>query len=477
MADLDLNFVASDVLDARITFSRASIGTYYDSAGVLQTASTNVPRFDYDPVTHAAKGLLIEAATPVGNSLTNSADFTAASYTKAGVTVTANQISAPDGTTTADLLTASASPSTLTVNFAVNDGQTYVISVFAKKGTTDWFYLCALTTGTTPDAPNAYFNLATGAVGTVDAAITAGMQDVGGGWYRCWIARPAPTGANERWNAGLCDANGSVTVTTGKTAYFWGGQFENQGTGGLGVPTSYVPTVASPVVRAADVAVMTGTNFSSWYNASAGTFVAEFDFIAASGIRGVVSADNAATNERIWLYGSGTDPKVAVTDGGTPQADIDVGTIAANTTYKLGISYALNDIAGCVNGGAVGTDTSATMPTPTQLRIGADATPNYLNGRVRRIQFWNTAVADATLQVLTDPLINDLAVTGSQTTSATTQSGTISGAAAITPGAGLVGSGTMGAYWAQDTDDRGYEASRKRRRKFLEDRDRRIRDL
>lgn len=42
------------------TFVRNSIATYYDSTGILQTASANTPRFDYDPVTHAAKGILIE---------------------------------------------------------------------------------------------------------------------------------------------------------------------------------------------------------------------------------------------------------------------------------------------------------------------------------------------------------------------------------------------------------------------------------
>jgi hypothetical protein len=146
---------------------------------------------------------------------------------------------------------------------------------------------------------------------------------------------------------------------------------------------------------------MTGTNFSDWYNASAGTFVADFDLSAASGTHGIVSADNAATSERIWLYSSGTDPKVAVTDGSVAQADIDVGTVAANTVYKLGISFAANDIAGCLGGGTVGTDATATMPTPTQLRIGADATPNYLNGHIRRIRFYNIAKSDADLQALT----------------------------------------------------------------------------
>jgi hypothetical protein len=290
------------------------------------TVEVHAPRFDYDPVSHAAKGLLIEASFT--NSLTNSQDFTNATYTKTGITVTADQTVAPDGTTTADLITVSASPATLTVNFAVTDGQTYVMSVFAKKGTTDWFYLCGLI-GAPAEAPKAWFNLNTGVVGTVEAGVSAGIQNVGSGWYRCWLTRTAPTGGTERWNAGVCDADGSAAVTVGKTAYFWGGQFEIQGTSGLGIPTSYIPTGGSTVTRSPDVAVMTGTNFSSWFNASAGTFVAEFSLLAASGTRAIISADGGSTAEQILLYSSGSDPKAKVRDNSVDQADLDLGTIAA----------------------------------------------------------------------------------------------------------------------------------------------------
>jgi hypothetical protein len=50
------------VLPADITFTRTTVATYFDAAGALQDSAINAPRFDYDPVTLAARGLLIEEA-------------------------------------------------------------------------------------------------------------------------------------------------------------------------------------------------------------------------------------------------------------------------------------------------------------------------------------------------------------------------------------------------------------------------------
>ncbi|MCK7581015.1 MAG: hypothetical protein MZV65_38955 [Chromatiales bacterium] len=45
-----------------VTFTRASNATYFDAKGVMQTAGSNVPRLDFDPVTGVCRGLLIEEA-------------------------------------------------------------------------------------------------------------------------------------------------------------------------------------------------------------------------------------------------------------------------------------------------------------------------------------------------------------------------------------------------------------------------------
>lgn len=44
----------------QLTVVRASTATYFDSAGVIQTASNNILRLDYNPATLAALGVLVE---------------------------------------------------------------------------------------------------------------------------------------------------------------------------------------------------------------------------------------------------------------------------------------------------------------------------------------------------------------------------------------------------------------------------------
>ena len=56
---LVLDFTTGALPDG-VSFTRAGSATYFDAAGVLQTALADVPRFDHNPVSGALRGLLIE---------------------------------------------------------------------------------------------------------------------------------------------------------------------------------------------------------------------------------------------------------------------------------------------------------------------------------------------------------------------------------------------------------------------------------
>jgi hypothetical protein len=406
---LALDMTLTSALPGTVTFSRASTGTYFNSSGVLSSAAIDAARFNYNPATLAARGLLIEGART--NLLEHSEDFTNAVYVKANATTTANSTTAPDGTLTADTLTDNATPGVHQFFNATGSvaNTTYASSIFAKAGTGRYLTV-SWSSNTGNLGGHATFDLQGGVItqsgansggGTLNSAE---ITSVGNGWYRCVVVATNNTAltlytvAMASQGTFVEDVVGRESYAgSGSTIFLWGAQVE----AGLWA-TSYIPTGAAPVTRAADIGTMTGANFSDWYVAATGTFVVEFDVRSiAAGTRCVISADNNTANERIELYNSTADPKTIIVDGGATQADLDAGTLVADTAAKLGLSYAANDAAACLNGGAVQPDVTVTLPTPDRLRIGVNQAGDYLSGHVKSIKYYNAAKTDAELQSLT----------------------------------------------------------------------------
>ena len=137
-ATLSLNFL-DGINDSRITYSGGANGTRVNSAGVIVAATA--PRFDYNPVTLAAKGLLVEEART--NLLLRSEDLTNASWVDNGVpggtpTRTANTNTAPSGALTADTITDSDAANRVGIAQSAtvpNDSLTRVFSFFILKTT------------------------------------------------------------------------------------------------------------------------------------------------------------------------------------------------------------------------------------------------------------------------------------------------------------------------------------------------------
>lgn len=69
-----------------LVFSRSSVGTYFDANGAVQTANSNIPRYDIDPITKEKLGLLVEISST--NILLNSTTLSTQSVSVAASTYT-----------------------------------------------------------------------------------------------------------------------------------------------------------------------------------------------------------------------------------------------------------------------------------------------------------------------------------------------------------------------------------------------------
>lgn len=392
---LALDFTTAS-LDPRVTFTRAgNTATVVNSSGYVTPINADLPRFDYNPITLVCKGLLIEESRT--NLFTYSAQFDDAIWVKGtnilpAPTVTADTSISPSGTLTADTYTRNSTGENrlrYTTTQAVSTS--YVLSVFAKAGNVSFLRLRNLAQAT---ETNTWFNLSNGTVGTISAGTSsASITSFGNGWYRCSITvTTSATIANNFIDIANAASDGSISGSAGNTTIIWGAQLEAGA-----FATSYIPTVASQVTRTADVATMTSTNFSSWYSAGAGGVVARVLPSTVSGTRPALQFDDNTANELINLRGNTTNPELVIVDGGSPQVQIDAGTIAANTVYSLGAAWNTDNCAAAVNGDAAVTDATATIPTVTQARLGSNGT-DYLNGHLQNLRYWPQRIINAEVQ-------------------------------------------------------------------------------
>ena len=156
-----------------------------------------------------------------------SEQFDNANWTARLCAVTANTTAAPDGTTTAETVTISAGNGYRDVygNSITSVAGTYTLSLRVKAGTGAWF---AIGGGFGATTDGAFFNAATGAVGTVAAGVTASMTDLGSGWYLASISGTWGTGAFLPTFEPHSADNQSINWNSpagGETFYIWGFHF------------------------------------------------------------------------------------------------------------------------------------------------------------------------------------------------------------------------------------------------------------
>jgi len=312
LPSMSLDFVSEPILSSAVTFSRASVGTTVGQDGLIQTVAVDAPRFDFDAVSRAPRGLLMEEART--NLLVNSPI--------SGVAL-----------------------------------PTQSVSVTAVPHTISFY-------GT----------------GTVTLSGAAVASVVGSGAYpnRQVLTFTPILGVL------VCTVVGLV-------------QFAQLEAGSFA--TSFIPTAGTAVTRSADVATMAGANFSSWYNQTEGTFIANFDTLeagTASAIRYVLAMDSSASKRVIFI--DAASEAAASFDGATTvTATGDV----SGPISKVASAYNGSGRALVSNGGTVATGTiAAGYATATSLNIGGLGTSNLFNGHIRGLKYYRARFANAKLQAL-----------------------------------------------------------------------------
>ena len=403
---LDLNFAQNKSLidgvsgNNLITFARNSTATYIGEDGLIKTAAINEPRFDHDPTTRDSLGLLVEEQR--GNLLVNSEQFGDSIWTKGQTNISINSTTAPDGTLTADTVTASSGVGYKDLYQAFTSSATantaYTFSVFVKANGITFFTMVPYFNGGSNES---WFNLSTGTALTNTSGNTSSITNYGNGWYRLTVTRTSPTTlANAlfivRPSGG--DGDGQYNGNGVNSFYIWGAQVEAGS-----FPTSYIPTTSSQATRAADVVSIAGTNFSSWYNQSEGTIFSSarmtFNPTANSNFPAIYTT-GSFPDRLFMLYlnqpafnsltvGADTHSKQISTFSTSPQ-NFKVAQALSNNSLSYGVS---KDGATALTGSI----SKAITNTSSISIAGNVGSANH----IARLTYWPTRLSDKVLQLLT----------------------------------------------------------------------------
>ena len=303
-----LDFANSKTLDPRITFTRGSTATYYDGHTTAKAEE---------------------------NLLTYSQELDNGAWGKNDSAVSANSIAAPDGTTTADTVTAdggSAIAHGVLSNTAISSAAA-TVSVYAKKGSQS--VLQILFYGPASNIWQNY-NLDNGSLGSGNSShaeqTAQSITDVGNGWYRCTVSGDfSSSNATDILFAIKSSATSvrAATETNSGTIYLWGAQLEQRS-----APTAYTATTSAPIVKYQPTLQ------------TAASGLARFDHDPVTGESKGLLVEEARTN--LFTYSSefdnaewntvrtSVDANVIVAPDGTLSADKLVeDTTASNSHYLL----------------------------------------------------------------------------------------------------------------------------------------------
>lgn len=400
-----LDFANSRQVDPRITFTRASAATRINEMRLIETVAAGVPRIDFDPVTLACKSWLIEESrtnyitnntmqgTVVDSPGTAPTGWSVAG-TGSGLTRSVVAIGEEDGISYIDIrFNGTPTVNNVSIVFAAiaaASGQAWGLSVYLRL-------VGGSFANTVPELDILESDGTTGLAANRGPCVATGQPLVTQRFVvAATLSNAGTTHVQPRIRVGL-----TIGQPVDFTLRIGLPQFEAGG-----FATSVIRTAGAAVTRAADVPVMTGSNFSSWYRQDEGAFVVFARRGSLSAGRLITLSDGTASNQiRINLAVSSTSLRAVleVVTGGVSQVSTTTTPVfAVGSLVAIAFAYKDNDFAISVNGTTVVTATSGTVPTVDRMYIGTDQSgASSHNGTVARISHYPKRLTNLELQALT----------------------------------------------------------------------------
>jgi hypothetical protein len=442
---LNLNFIGTPQLDARIAFNRSSGATYVGKDGLIKYADVNVPRFDFSPTNVGQSlGLLIEEQRTnysyLGSDVGNPTYWGLQVGVSGSANFVRNYTTAPDGSNNATFLyhtTSTTSYKNFNQGVAISTGQSYTFSIWVKNagepsiGITHFDGYTGL---------NSYYTSYYWATDSFDTPTIIGFTETSialpsrtiypNGWIRiqyttAWLSGPART-ISFKWELS------GASAAAGRGFYLWGSQVENcaYGNTSSNYATSYIPTPGTySVTRGNDNAYIFGNSFNQFFNKERGTMYAEFDTLyntngnlqgnnpgvwalwdtATGGYNGyalrIINNSNTVPfqiGSRLGsnFYAAGTYPNNYIVAGQIYKVS---GSYYSDPTYRGLLSSNQNGQAS-----QIGSEGNYGLMKFNNLQIGMQnvgGNPTYLNGHVRRLIYYPTVLTDTQLQYLTSSTV------------------------------------------------------------------------
>jgi hypothetical protein len=374
-----------------LSVTRATTATRVNSSGLIESVASNVPRLDY--TNGSCPSILVEPQRT--NLFTYSEDFTNASWLKTRATITGNATTAPDGTTTADLI----ADSTFTNSNSYTEKVVFsgliglAFSVYVKKNTANYISFGYYDI----DFHGYVVNTNTWATThTFGSPVSFKAENAGNGWYKLTMTKTASSAGVYASVAIQSTSNGANYDGTGAlSAYFWGAQLEAGS-----YATSYIPTTSASVTRNADVISKTG--ISSLIGQTEGTIFLDVKNTFQDATFLLQLDDATASNRIILGTSSGTQAEYYVIKAGNVEATAVGGTLPNKGHIKIALAYKNNDFAFYANGQQINLDTSGLVPVMSVLRIGENSDGAGNKGaNYDTVALWKTRLTNTQLATLT----------------------------------------------------------------------------